>query len=116
MDASRGAGGVNRNYHRSEEAGPRVFQAVVEDDYEGLAQIFATHARNSLVSYMSVKSRWARQQENMAKSGKEEHQLCLKGMMAWCDIAILDELTAEQYSGLQSHFTFSSTFSILLFA
>lgn len=52
------------------DIGPLVFQAVVEEDYEGMAKLFATHARSSLCSYMSIKSRWARQQENMAKSGK----------------------------------------------
>jgi hypothetical protein len=54
-----------------ENAGRIIFQAVVEEDYECLARTFATNARNSLVSYMSMKSRWARQQESMAKSGKK---------------------------------------------
>jgi hypothetical protein len=54
------------------QPGHQVFQAVVEDDCENLVKVFATNARNSLVSYMSMKSRWARQrQDSMAKSGKE---------------------------------------------
>jgi hypothetical protein len=57
-----------------ENTGRLIFQAVVEEDYESLAKAFATNARNSLVSYMSMKSRWARQQESMAKSGKKKHK------------------------------------------
>ena len=49
--------------------GPQIFQAVAEEDYDRLTKLFAVNARNSLVSYMSMKSRWARQQESMAKSG-----------------------------------------------
>lgn len=52
------------------DIGPLVFQAVIKEDYKGMAKLFAAHARGSLCSYMSMKSRWARQQENMAKSGK----------------------------------------------
>lgn len=52
------------------EPGQVLFQAVVENDFESIANTFATNARNSLVSYMSMKSRWARQQDSMAKSGK----------------------------------------------
>ncbi|KAG7346676.1 pfs, nacht and ankyrin domain containing protein [Nitzschia inconspicua] len=66
-DALRGAGGVN-NPQRVEEVGPLIFQAVVGEDYDSLAKLFASHARSSLVSYMSMKSRWARQQESKAKS------------------------------------------------
>jgi hypothetical protein len=49
---------------------PQLYQAIVDDDNDRLCKIFAANARNSLVSYMSMKSRWARQQESMAKSGK----------------------------------------------
>lgn len=48
---------------------PHLYQAIVEDDHGALCKIFAANARNSIVSYMSMKSRWARQQESMAKSG-----------------------------------------------
>ena len=48
---------------------PQIFQAVVEEDYDGLVKIFAENARNSVISYISMKSRWARQQDYMAQSG-----------------------------------------------
>lgn len=47
---------------------PRIFEAVVEKDYDGLAKIFAENARNGVSSYVSMKARWARQQDSMAKS------------------------------------------------
>jgi hypothetical protein len=48
----------------------QIFQAVVEKDYNGLMQIFAENARDSILSYISMKSRWARQQQDsMTKSG-----------------------------------------------
>jgi hypothetical protein len=48
----------------------QIFQAVVEKDYNGLIQIFAENARDSVLSYISMKSRWARQQQDsMTKSG-----------------------------------------------
>ena len=54
--------------------GHQLFESVVEDDYERLVKLFAAHARNSLVSYMSMKSRWARQrQDSMAKSGTQRY-------------------------------------------
>ena len=57
------------------QPGHQLFESVVEDDYETLVKLFATNARNSLVSYMSMKSRWARQrQDSMAKSGKKAAQ------------------------------------------
>jgi hypothetical protein len=57
---------------QNQHPGPQIFQAVVEDDYDRLTKLFAVNARNSLVSYISMKSRWARQQETMAKSGKHQ--------------------------------------------
>ena len=57
------------------QPGHQLFESVVEDDYESLVKLFATNARNSLVSYMSMKSRWARQrQDSMAKSGKRRNK------------------------------------------
>jgi len=48
----------------------QIFQAVVEKDYNGLIQIFAENARDSVLSFISMKSRWARQQQDsMTKSG-----------------------------------------------
>eukprot|EP00531_Pseudo-nitzschia_arenysensis_P006712 CAMPEP_0116146026 /NCGR_PEP_ID=MMETSP0329-20121206/16936_1 /TAXON_ID=697910 /ORGANISM="Pseudo-nitzschia arenysensis, Strain B593" /LENGTH=775 /DNA_ID=CAMNT_0003641729 /DNA_START=94 /DNA_END=2421 /DNA_ORIENTATION=+ len=57
----------------SSERDPRVFpteifHAVVEENYQGLANIFAENARNSVASYLSMKTRWARRQDFMAKS------------------------------------------------
>ncbi len=54
--------------------GHEIFQAVVDGDFESLAKTFAINARNSLISYMSMKSRWARQQESLAKSGEIEER------------------------------------------
>ena len=53
----------------------RLFQAVVENDYDTLSKLFAINARNSVVSFMSMKSRWTRHaqqqqhQESLGKSG-----------------------------------------------
>jgi hypothetical protein len=44
----------------------QIFHAVVEENYDGLAKIFAENARNSVISYLS---RWARRQDYMAKAG-----------------------------------------------
>ena len=48
-----------------------LFQSVVDKDYDGLVTLYASHARNSLVSYASMRSRWAHQQESYTKSGKD---------------------------------------------
>jgi hypothetical protein len=53
----------------------RLFQAVVDEDYDSLTKLFAINARNSIVSFMSMKSRWARQQDNLAKSGTFEPKI-----------------------------------------
>jgi hypothetical protein len=80
LAAALGHGGNPLSLRRDEltqpldNAGCLIFQAVVEEDYESLAKAFAINARNSLVSYMSMKSRWARQQESMAKSGKKNEK------------------------------------------
>mmetsp|Transcript_12128 Transcript_12128/g.28774 ORF Transcript_12128/g.28774 Transcript_12128/m.28774 type:complete len:791 (-) Transcript_12128:49-2421(-) len=46
----------------------QIFHAVVEKNYDGLANIFAENARNSVLSYLSMSSRWARHQDSMRKS------------------------------------------------
>ena len=48
-----------------------LFDAIVEKDYDGLVKLYAANARNSVGSYLSMKSRWAQQQENYSKSGTE---------------------------------------------
>ena len=53
--------------HRSLSS--QIFHAVVEKNYDGLAKMFAENARNSLMSYLTMRSRWARQQDSMGKSG-----------------------------------------------
>ena len=57
------------NDQPSEGHASQIFHAVVEENYDGLAKIFAENARNSVVSYLSMKSRWVRQQDSMARSG-----------------------------------------------
>lgn len=47
-----------------------LFDAVVAKDHEGLIQIYAVNARNSLISYMTMKSRLARQQEFYGNAGE----------------------------------------------
>ena len=51
-----------------------LFESLVELDYDSLLKLYAANARNSVVSYLAMKSRWAqqqqRQQEQYAKSGK----------------------------------------------
>ena len=47
-----------------------LFDAVVANDHEALITLYAATARNSLMSYQSMKSRWAQQQERYTKAGK----------------------------------------------
>ena len=47
-----------------------LFDAVVANDHEALIKLYAANARNSLMSYISMKSRWAQQQERYTKAGK----------------------------------------------
>lgn len=49
--------------------GACLFQAIVEKDHDALVKLYATNARNSVGSYLSMKSRWAQQQEHYSKSG-----------------------------------------------
>lgn len=51
--------------------GTMLFDAVVANDHEALVKLYAANARNSLASYMSMKSRWAQQQEFYTKAGKD---------------------------------------------
>jgi len=60
--------GEHNELNSSTSPPPQIFQAVVEKDNEGLVQIFAENARDSVLSYISMKSRWARQQDSMTKS------------------------------------------------
>jgi len=59
----------NDRQHESHAVSSRIFQAVVEEDYDGLTKVFAENARNSVVSYLSMQSRWSRQQDSISKSG-----------------------------------------------
>ena len=61
--------GDNGRQNESRASPSKIFHAVVEEDYGGLAKTFAENARNSVISYLSMKSRWARQQDSMTKSG-----------------------------------------------
>lgn len=45
-----------------------LFDAVVAKDHEALIKLYAANARNSLISYLSMKSRWAQQQERYTKA------------------------------------------------
>lgn len=54
-----------------------LFDAVVANDHEALIKLYAANARNSLMSYLSMKSRWAQQQERYTKAGK---LICLLGI------------------------------------
>lgn len=47
-----------------------LFDAVAAKDHEALIKLYAANARNSLVSYMSMKIRLARQQELYSNAGK----------------------------------------------
>jgi len=46
----------------------QIFRAVVEENYDLLANFFAENARDSIMSYLSMKSRWERQEDSIAKS------------------------------------------------
>lgn len=49
-------------------AATMLFDAVVANDHEALIMLYAANARNSLLSYLSMKSRWAQQQERYSKA------------------------------------------------
>jgi hypothetical protein len=42
-----------------QEAPPTMFDLVAKRDYDGLVAIYATNAQNAVVSYLSMRSRWA---------------------------------------------------------
>jgi len=58
----------NRQRNEGQSSPPKMFHAVVDADYDGLAKLFAENARDTVVSYISMKSRWARQDESMGKA------------------------------------------------
>lgn len=50
-----------------------LFDAVVQKDYERLLKLYASIAKNSVASYLSMRNRWAnlqQQQDEKYKSGK----------------------------------------------
>lgn len=49
--------------------GACLFEATVAKDYDAIVKLYASNARNSLVSYLSMRSRWGHQQENYSNSG-----------------------------------------------
>lgn len=53
-----------------------LFDAVVAKDHEALVQLYAANARNSLISYLSMKARLARQQEFYSNAGTYFGLLC----------------------------------------
>lgn len=74
-----GAGASSTSYRFDDEQhllhpNQRLFQAVIDEDYEGLSQLFAVNARNSVVSFMSMKSRWARQHNNHSQHSLHRHR------------------------------------------
>jgi hypothetical protein len=48
--------------------GACLFEATAAKDCDAIVKLYATNARNSLASYLSMKSRWA-QQEAYSKAG-----------------------------------------------
>jgi len=56
--------------------GSLLFYAVAAKDHEALIKVYATNARNSLVSYMSMKNRLARQQEFYSSAGTWVQRYC----------------------------------------
>ena len=82
----------------------QIFYAVVEENYDGLANIFAENARNSIVSYLSMKSRLARRQACMTKSGayrwnRREHSNWTR--RNWFQIAASHTKTSNRFLFLQ---------------
>lgn len=46
----------------------QIFHAVIDNNYGALADTFAQNARDFMVSYLSMRSRWGREQDSMTKS------------------------------------------------
>lgn len=61
----------NMNNSVTDHPATGLFQSVIDRDYDGLHRLYAANARNSVVSYLSMKSQWTQRQENYTKSGKE---------------------------------------------
>eukprot|EP00980_Cylindrotheca_fusiformis_P005290 scaffold1136_cov146-Cylindrotheca_fusiformis.AAC.3 len=53
--------------------GACLFEATVAKDYDAILNLFASNARNSLVSYLSMRNRWAHQQSSYSNSGAQFH-------------------------------------------
>jgi len=68
-----------------------LFDAVVANDHETLIKLFASNARNSLVSYLSMKTRWAQQQEFYGKAGKDKLSLST-GLLRDCCLSIREKI------------------------
>jgi len=50
-----------------------LFEGVAHRDYDSLSRLFATNARNAVVSYLSMRQRWASREP---RSGKyEEYEI-----------------------------------------
>ena len=50
-----------------------LFEAVVQKDYESLVHLYATNARNAVLSYLSMRRRWApTSNDNNSRAGKHE--------------------------------------------
>ena len=58
-----------------------LFEAVVHNDCQGLAKLYAANARISVVSYLSMRNRWSnvhhQQQQDNYKSGMYDYVLYL---------------------------------------
>ena len=65
--------------------GACLYEAVVAKDYDILLKLYAVNARNSVASYLTMKSRLAQQQETYAKSGTDLIDAVLEGFRVDCN-------------------------------
>lgn len=84
----------------------RMFHAVVEENYGDLANMFAQNARNSVISYLSMKSRWARHQDSMTNSEEKideflQHASSSKSSQRFSSL-VLDPKEQDDVSNLYS--------------
>lgn len=52
--------------------GNSLFDTVVAQDYEKLIELYCTNAKNAVGTYLTMRNRWAQQQDHYGKSGMLE--------------------------------------------
>lgn len=91
----------------------QIYLAVVEENYGGLANIFAVNARNYVMSYLSTKSRWVRQQDSMEKSEEKTDDFLQHASYSKCSQwSPSSRLDSNQQSGVSNFYSVLQQLSV----